>query len=83
MIWIRKILARVAVMSRPAHLVLKYSLIVSGIYLAAAVIVLLGAGKFAPDTYHTYAMADYLLTTPQAILIVAVIGSACIEDAVT
>jgi hypothetical protein len=80
--WIKKLFARIGGMSRPAYLILKGSIIITAIYLVAAIVVLAGTEDLNPGTYHAYAMAEYLYTTPQGILIAAIIGSVCIEDAV-
>ena len=79
----KKVFERMKNMSRPASLMLKVCIIVSNVYLAAAIVILIRAGGYSTDTYRLYAMAKELYTAPQAILMVAAVGSVCVEEIAT
>ena len=78
--FIRRFADRLRVMSRPAHLILKYSLIVSCLYLIGAAAVLVYAGEFTARTCELHLLARSLYTTPQSILLIATLASAIVEE---
>ncbi len=77
---IKRFTARVRQMSRPAYFILKITLIVSCVYLTSALVLLVSVGSFTARNYEMYLFARYLYSVPQAILLLAVIGSAIVEE---
>ena len=78
-----KIIERAARMSRPAMLVMKACITVSVLCAAAALLVLVYAGDFAADTYRLYSAAEEIAAMPKVLLLIGVVGSACVEDVTT
>ena len=77
----KKMAGQLRAMSRPAYLVLEICLIVSILYLTAALCVLIYAGHFSAATYNLYHLAEDLYTMPQALLIIAAVGCSILERA--
>lgn len=76
----RKLLHRMSKMCDEAYFIIRSSLILTCMMLACCLLALLIAGKFTANTYELHRFAKELFTLPQAILIIAAIASAVIED---
>ena len=72
----KKLLRYVNSISKPAFILLKVSLIISILMMAAALVILLIAG----DSYTYLQLAKQLFSTPQSVLLIGGIFSAVIED---
>lgn len=78
---IKKIIKHVNSFSVPAYVILKLSIIISCLLMAAAIAVQLAARGTDLFTYsHLCTIAEYLYTMPQSILLIGGIFSAVIED---
>lgn len=77
---IKKILKRASAMGPSAGKMLRRGLIISCILLVCSIITLIFAGSYTPATYYLYQFADSLFRLPITVLLLAVIGSAVIED---
>lgn len=77
---LRKIFGRVQEMSGLAYLILMVGLLVSCACLGAALLLLLTSGQFSVGSYHSYQMVKELFSLPVSIMLIAIIGSACLED---
>jgi hypothetical protein len=77
---IRKLLRRAARMCRKAYLVQKLSLIWAGILLTGALLLFEGALPLSPHTYAAFRLAEELMRTASAVLLVGVVGAVCIEE---
>lgn len=78
---LKKMMKRINGMSRPAYLAIKVCLMISNLYLVGALMILVYAGSYSGDTYELHLLAKELFNIPQAILIIAGIGSLLLEDA--
>lgn len=72
----KKLLQYVNSISKPAFILLKASLIISILMMAAALVILLVSG----DSYTYLQFAKQLFSMPQSVLLIGGIFSAVIED---
>ena len=79
---LKKYYAGLRSMSRPAYLLIKYCLIASCFILVLSLITFVFAGRFSTYTYELYYLGKSLFDAPVGILLVAAIGSVCIEERV-
>lgn len=80
---LRKIFERIQEISGPAYFILMTGLLVSCACLGASLLLVLSSGQFSLSSYHNYLMARELFSLPVSIMLIAVIGSACLEDLAT
>ena len=71
---------RIREMHQATYLLLKWSLILSCVVIAAAAFLLLTAGRFGGDVVYFLHISDELANMPQSILLLAAIASVCMED---
>jgi hypothetical protein len=76
----KELLYRLTHMCDEAYYVIRSSIILTGVLLFCCLILFLAAGKLSPDTYKLYCLADELFRLPQALLFIAAIGSAILEE---
>jgi len=76
----KKLIYRMSKMCDEAYFIIRSSLILTCVLLSGCLLALLIAGKFSADTYELHRFAKELFTLPQAILIIAAIASAVMED---
>ncbi len=76
----KKLIRRMARMCDEAFFVVKSSLILTALLLFCSLLLYLSAGRFAPDTYKIYRLAEELFRLPQAVLFIAAIGSVLLEE---
>lgn len=79
----RKLLLRMSKMCDDAYFIIRSSVILTCTMLACCLLALLFAGRFSADTYELHRFANELFRIPQAVLIIAAIGSVIIEDYAT
>lgn len=80
MIKFKRLISRIDKMTDITYIVLKYSLLLSCLLLTLSLIILILGGGLSVRRYELYLCAKELFSQPAAILIVAVIGSACLEE---
>ena len=66
-------------MSNLAYITLKLGLVISCIVLIASLLLTLGGGMNL-ENYSNYLLAKELVSLPVSILLISIIGSACLED---
>lgn len=69
-------------MCEPAYSVLRGMLLLSCTLAGCAIAILLSIGDVTVYTYRLYQYAVEMAKTPSALLLLAAIGTVCIEDAV-
>lgn len=79
---IRQLVARMLGMCKQSYIILKISLILSCVVLIGAFVLLLQSGCFSSSSYESYCLASELWRAPQAILLVAALGTVLIEERV-
>lgn len=63
-----------------SYLILKYSVILSCVFLAGSLILYIFSGGLSASTYEIYYTAEEMLRMPFIVLLIGVIASGCIED---
>ena len=76
----RKLLTRMSTMCDEAYFIIRCAVIITGTLLLCSILIIVVAGKFSTDTYELYRLAEELYRLPQAVLIIAAIGSVIIEE---
>lgn len=77
---IPKFLRRAARMCPAARRIQKLSLLTACTLLSAALFLLLGVERLAPDTYRTFRLVYALVENSSAVLLIGTVGAVCIED---
>ncbi|HHU23271.1 MAG TPA: hypothetical protein GXZ52_07675 [Clostridiales bacterium] len=77
---LRKLLHRILNMCNPAWGALKGTLMLCCAMVFCAFIILVEIGPVSIDTYHLYLYAKELATAPAGLLLIAAIGTVCIEE---
>lgn len=67
-------------MTNTTYMLLKVSLLLSCVLLILSLLLLLWGGGLSLESYTAYLYAKELSSMPAAILLVAVIASACVEE---
>ncbi len=80
---LKKLIKRMAEMCDEAYFVIRSSVILTVVLLFCCLLLMLAAGRFSPDTYRLYRLAEELFRIPQAVLFVAAIGSVILEEHIT
>ncbi len=76
----RKLYSRMSAMCEEAYFLVRCSVILTAALFACAVLIIVVAGRFSTDTYRLYLLAEELYRLPQAILLIAAIGSVILEE---
>ncbi len=76
----RKLLIRMSGMCDEAYFLIRCSVIITATLFACSVLIIVVAGGFSTDTYKLYFLAEELYRLPQAILLIAAIGSVILEE---
>lgn len=79
---LKKMMDRIGKMCDAAYAVLKFSLMLSCMLMAAAAAAYAMSGGLTVATYRMYHIARELFSLPASILLVATVSSVCIEDVV-
>jgi hypothetical protein len=77
---LRKLLHRIVNMCNPAWHALRGTLMLSCTMVFCAFIILVEIGPVSIDTYNLYLCARELATAPAGLLLVAAIGTVCLEE---
>jgi len=79
----KRLFKRMTLMCDDAYFVIRSSVILTGVLLFCCLLLMLSVGRFSPDTYNIYRLAEELLRLPQAVLFIAAIGSVILEERFT
>ena len=75
-----RVFQRMSQMTDLAYYILIAGLLISCACLGASLLILILGGGLSIAGYWDYLMAKELLTLPLSVLLIAIIGSACLED---
>lgn len=76
----KKLVKRMSRMCDEAFFVVKSAIILTAVLLFCSLLLYLSAGRFTPDTYKIYRLAEELFRLPQAVLFIAAIASVLFEE---
>ncbi len=76
----KKLFSRMSSMCDEAYFLIRCSVILTATLFACSVLIIVAAGRFSTDTYRLYLLAEELYRLPQAILLIAAVGSVILED---
>ena len=80
--FLRKFSSRLREMSAPAYIILRLGALLSSAMLLASLAILLLAGAPNAGNHRLLRLAEQLYRTPAAVLLIAVVGSVCVEDVI-
>ena len=77
---LKNLISRMLVMCEPAYMLLRGAMLLSCALLFCSLMILISIGQPTYHTYELYLCAKEMSTAPAALLLLASIGTVCIEE---